>query len=317
MPQELHDSGERRTFKTGAVRDRGDLKPRPDLISPHAQMREGMIMALGAQKYELRNWEKGIPISECLASCQRHIEQAKRGDTDEDHYAQARTNLSFIIHMEEEIKAGRMDPELNDMPKYVQQDTLNTIPNIPISAVKDGHATRLIEVGEVLEISLEELQRLYRQSPKPDDVMRTIKLDADEPPTFYICGPMRGIKEFNFPLFDEVARIARAQGFNIISPAEQDRKAGVKPPTDPEELARTKKENIIAKSSIAYDVGVILGLKKDRGDGLILLPGWTGSTGGRAEVALALWLGLKFKNSTLNDLSSPYVTCELIFQEID
>ena len=44
--KELHDSGERREFASGAVRDRGGRKPRPDLISPHAQMREGMIMTL-------------------------------------------------------------------------------------------------------------------------------------------------------------------------------------------------------------------------------------------------------------------------------
>jgi hypothetical protein len=37
----VKDSGERRTFATGSVRDRGDLKPRPDLISPFAMMRVG------------------------------------------------------------------------------------------------------------------------------------------------------------------------------------------------------------------------------------------------------------------------------------
>jgi hypothetical protein len=35
----VKDSGDRRTFATGSVRDRGDLKPRPDLISPFALMR--------------------------------------------------------------------------------------------------------------------------------------------------------------------------------------------------------------------------------------------------------------------------------------
>ena len=115
---ELQDSGQRRTFSTGAVRDRGDLKPRPDLISPHAQLREGMVLAKGAVKYDLRNWEKGMPICECIASAQRHIEQYKLGLTDEDHLAQARTNLGFAIHIEEEVKAGRLPAELDDMPKY-------------------------------------------------------------------------------------------------------------------------------------------------------------------------------------------------------
>ncbi len=131
--QVLHDSGERREFDSGAVRDRGDLKPRPDLISPHAMMREGMINTLGSLKYSERNWEKGMPISVCLASAQRHIEQYKRGDTDEDHLAQARWNLGAMIHFEEEIKAGRLDPVLNDMPKYTAQDRKYACP-------KCGHA---------------------------------------------------------------------------------------------------------------------------------------------------------------------------------
>ncbi len=40
----VKDSGDRRTFSTGSVRDRGDLKPRPDMISPFALMRIGEHM---------------------------------------------------------------------------------------------------------------------------------------------------------------------------------------------------------------------------------------------------------------------------------
>ena len=43
---------------------------------------------------------------------------------------------------------------------------------------------------------------------------------TSEAPTFYICGPMRGIPQFNFPAFDEAAELARAQGLIIINPAE-------------------------------------------------------------------------------------------------
>lgn len=124
---ELKDSGERQQFKTGAVRDTARDKPRPDLISPHANMREGMVMTKGAEKYAERNWEQGIPISRCIASACRHIEQYKLGQTDEDHLAQARTNLSFALHFEEEIKAGRMDAAINDMPKYQQQEMLGAV----------------------------------------------------------------------------------------------------------------------------------------------------------------------------------------------
>ncbi len=114
----MHDSGERRQFETGAVRDRGADKPRPDLISPHANLREGAWLAKGAEKYSPRNWEKGMPISECVASLVRHIEAYKLGRTDEDHMAAIRTNAGFILHYEEEIKAGRLPATLDDMPHY-------------------------------------------------------------------------------------------------------------------------------------------------------------------------------------------------------
>jgi len=156
----LKDSGQRRQFATGAVRDRGDLKPRPDLISPHAQMREGMVLARGAEKYAARNWERGIPIGECLASAQRHIEQYKLGQRDEDHLAQARTNLGFALHFEEEIAAGRMDPAINDMPRYEQTAPLNRrLPfaeriepadHSPICGCDDCTAVRTAKPGEAI-----------------------------------------------------------------------------------------------------------------------------------------------------------------------
>ena len=118
----MSDSGERRTFETGAVRDRGDFKPRPDLISPHANNREGAWLALGAKKYRPRNWEAGMPVSECVASLCRHLEAYKLGQTDEDHMAAIRTNAGFILHYEEEIKAGRLPATLDDMPHYIWKE---------------------------------------------------------------------------------------------------------------------------------------------------------------------------------------------------
>lgn len=281
--QKLHDSGERRTFKGGAVRDRGDLKPRPDLISPHAQMREGMIMTLGGQKYELRNWEKGMPISEFLASAQRHIEKCKLGETDEDHIAQARWNLGAAIHCEEEIKAGRMDPEFDDMPKYVQRTPMPPYPMYPTVRVMRNVGDSTIEPGDPVVLD----------GPQPAQLVTQFgwngKISYDSPPTFYIAGPMRGIPGLNFPLFDAVTKQAQAQGLSVVSPAEMDREHGI----DPDATGCLPTPCI--EEIVRRDCEVILNLQKDRGDGLILLPGWDKSIGARAEVALALWLELKFK----------------------
>lgn len=117
----MKDSGNRRQFKTGAVRDRGEHKPRPGLISPYASERLGLWLMKGGLKYTPRNWEKGMNISECIESLERHIIAYKKGLIDEDHMAAVMCNAMFIIHYEEMISRGMLPTELDDMPKYEQQ----------------------------------------------------------------------------------------------------------------------------------------------------------------------------------------------------
>lgn len=114
----MKDSGARQQFDTGAVRDTAEGKPRPDLISPYANEREGRWLQLGAEKYNERNWEKGIPISRCIASLERHLIDFKKGLQDEDHMAAIRCNAGFILHFEEMITRGLLPEELDDMPGY-------------------------------------------------------------------------------------------------------------------------------------------------------------------------------------------------------
>lgn len=126
----MKDSGERRKFDSGAQRDRGDLKPRPDLISPFFQERLGWICAKGAEKYEPRNWEKGMPLSVFLESAERHLMQFKQGDMSEDHVGQAAWNLMCIIHFEELMKHG-VHLELEDLPRYLTKREIDLPLNDP------------------------------------------------------------------------------------------------------------------------------------------------------------------------------------------
>jgi hypothetical protein len=121
MTGELKDSGKREDFSSGCVRDASENKPRPDLISPYFSMRIGDHLDAGARKYAERNWEKGMPISRCIASLERHLMQYKMGLTDEDHVAAIGCNIMFIAHYEEMIKRGLLPNELNDLPRYEQQ----------------------------------------------------------------------------------------------------------------------------------------------------------------------------------------------------
>ncbi len=115
---ELKDSGKRQDFVSGCVRGTTEDKSRPDLISPYFNMRVGDHLDKGARKYAERNWEKGMPISRCIASLERHLNQYKQGLTDEDHLAAIGCNIMFIIHYEELIKRGLLPAGLNDMPFY-------------------------------------------------------------------------------------------------------------------------------------------------------------------------------------------------------
>jgi len=114
---DMHDSGERQTFETGAVRDSGD-KSRPDLISPYAQMRKGEWLRQGAKKYDERNWEKGMKFGRCIASIFRHLFQYMMGWTNEDHLAAIAVNAEFLMHYEKMIELGKLSASLNDLPQY-------------------------------------------------------------------------------------------------------------------------------------------------------------------------------------------------------
>jgi hypothetical protein len=115
---QMHDSGERQEFTTGAVRDTAGDKPRPDLFSPFALERVGRWLGIGAKKYAERNWEKGMPVSRVIASLMRHLLAYMMGKKDEDHMAAVATNAMFILHYEAMIKRGVLHAELNDMPNY-------------------------------------------------------------------------------------------------------------------------------------------------------------------------------------------------------
>ena len=118
----MKDSGKRQSFgRNMAIRDTADDKPRPDLISPFAEERLGHWLRMGAAKYAERNWEKGMPVSRCVASLKRHVMRFQQGMRDEDHLAAILFNAMAIIHYEEMIERGVLPAELNDMPLYAKQ----------------------------------------------------------------------------------------------------------------------------------------------------------------------------------------------------
>jgi hypothetical protein len=107
----------------------------------------------------------------------------------------------------------------------------------------------------------------------------------------YLAGPMRGHPNFNFPAFDMAAVRLRAQGHEVFSPADHDRKnvpaaALMNETGDEDQLARESHYTI--NDALAADTAWIC----RHAQAVALLPGWEKSTGAQAERALGVALGL-------------------------
>jgi hypothetical protein len=151
----IKDSGERRQFDTGAVRDIQEGKGRCDLmpldvvteitgdpviayIAKFAETgdRGHLRMALdvfagsnyfdmllevakhfedGAKKYGENNWQKGIPVRCYIDSAVRHYLKYQRGDKDEPH------NRAFCWNIITACWTCKHKPELNDYAQKTRQ----------------------------------------------------------------------------------------------------------------------------------------------------------------------------------------------------
>ena len=111
---EIKDSGNRREFSTGAVRDIQVGKGRMDLLPWAAIMEVSKHSENGSRKYGEHNIDKGIPTHSLLDSAMRHAAKYLEGWDDEPHLLAAAWNLLWAIQME--IK----HPELVDTPWEVK-----------------------------------------------------------------------------------------------------------------------------------------------------------------------------------------------------
>lgn len=97
----IKDSGTRRQFDSGAVRDMQEGKGRCDLLPACAILRVARHFEAGAKKYDDRNWEKGIPVGSFIDSAIRHLMKYLDGQVDEDHLCAAGWNILCAMWTEE------------------------------------------------------------------------------------------------------------------------------------------------------------------------------------------------------------------------
>lgn len=104
---------------------------------------------------------------------------------------------------------------------------------------------------------------------------------------YYLAGPMTGYPQFNFPAFDAAAAALRAQGYDIVSPAELDA-------PELREACMASQDGSLQSDGthagqtwgdyLSRDVKVVA----DDANAIILMPGWEKSKGARLEAWTAI-----------------------------
>lgn len=113
----IKDSGERRQFNTGAVRDMADGKGDMVSVPWESILRLSKHYENGAKKYDRFNYRKGIPVSSFIDSACRHLAKYQCGWDDEDHLAAAAFNILGAMLMENHV------PEMMDLPARIGKNT--------------------------------------------------------------------------------------------------------------------------------------------------------------------------------------------------
>lgn len=138
------DSGERRDFGTGSVRDRAVGKGRFDLIPMMPIRRLADLYERGAVKYGESNWRKGQPLmASFIDSAFRHLTQLIGGEPTEDHAASVLWNIVGYMWTLDAIERGLLPKSLDDrLPPDAQYAAPTTAGTgvMQMSACRSGRA---------------------------------------------------------------------------------------------------------------------------------------------------------------------------------
>ena len=117
------DSGNRREFSTGAVRDMAEGKGRMDLLPWSAIMEVSKHCENGALKYGEHNADGyGLPTHSFADSAMRHMAKYLEGWEDEPHLLACAWNVLMLIEMEINHPECVDTPFMKHMDKYRKDD---------------------------------------------------------------------------------------------------------------------------------------------------------------------------------------------------
>jgi len=112
------DNGTRQEYITGAHKEIQKGKGAFYLIPYEAMELLALRFEEGALKYGERDWEKGMPISDCVSSAMRHILKYAWGWNDETHLGAALWNIAAICYYEKKHKDNK---EVCNLPHHFKK----------------------------------------------------------------------------------------------------------------------------------------------------------------------------------------------------
>jgi hypothetical protein len=266
-------------------------KPPLHLVPPALKIHVSQAMAYGAftKGYGPYNWrDTNVRLTVYIAACMRHLESLLDGenaasDSKVHHAAHCAAGCGIIL---DAMEQGTL---IDDRPKA-------------------GSASRLLErfTAKKSEAPVPQAKNCTREighsgpcNGWPCATALKAQNDACAKKKVYLAGPMRGIKDFNFPAFFEAEEQLRARGYEVFNPARRDAEhygAGIT------KIASGSEEEAAAKTG--FNIREALGADCDwitkHADMVVFLPGWENSTGCQAEHALAVALHLEIK--TLHEM---------------
>lgn len=107
--------------------------------------------------------------------------------------------------------------------------------------------------------------------------------------TIYVAGPMRGYEDYNYPAFDDRAKMLEDAGWSVVNPAKLDKEQG-KPMSDPLSFApdTNYEDHEFMRSALKRDMVAIC----DECTAIYMMRDWEKSRGAKAEWHLAKAMGL-------------------------
>lgn len=172
----------------------------------------------------------------------------------------------------EQLRGSIVDPNTWTLPKAAEPPTVNGVP-IRHDPTLHNHELYFIDLSAWDLICIPQ-------------------------PRVYIAGPMRGIRDFNFPAFDQARDKLKAEGWDVISPADLDREAPTQATTDEEAGSEERVHEYMSRDL----TDTLLTFRKSRGDAIAMLPGWENSTGAVTEFMVARWAGLRILDAVTGEL---------------